>query len=159
MKPLSIDLLRLACRHFLDQAYPDGPEAIPEARLPYYRIPAGADVRDYLPPAPLARGIVASLVGANDGYTIRLGCAVFPYLRLTLQHVEHSGEMAWLCGVDTHDSWHHPEHADGAAWLALQSANREVKARIESAWDAAGLLTQNRLLRQDLQPMDLVSNT
>jgi hypothetical protein len=151
MAPLPLELLRQACRLFLDIAYPNGPETIPAARLPFYRIPVGADVHDYLPPAALAHGCVKALTDMHEGYSIRLGCAAFPFLRLTLQNISHRGEWTWLCGVDTHDSWHHPEHPDAAAWLALQIANRELKARIESAWDAAGLLTHNGLLRQELE--------
>jgi hypothetical protein len=151
MAPLPLDILRPACRLFLDIAYPDGPETIPEARLPFHRIPADADVRDYLPPAPLAHGNVTILTGVYDGYSIRLGSASFPFLRLTLQQMSNRTGSVWLCGVDTHDAWHHPDHPDAAAWLSLQAANRELKARIESAWDAAGLLTHNRLLRQELQ--------
>jgi hypothetical protein len=148
---LSIDLLRRVCRVFLDIAYPDGPETIPASRLNYYRIPLDAVVRDYLPPAPAANGLVQALVGAQRGYTLRLGSAAFPFLRLTLQCIVHRGEAAWVCGVDTHDSWNRPEHPDAAAWLDVQSANRDLKTRIEAAWDAAGLLTHNRLLRQELQ--------
>ena len=46
---------------------------------------------------------------------------------------------------------HGMAHPDAAAWIALQAANRELKGRIERAWEAAGLLTHNSLLRRELQ--------
>ncbi len=150
MAPLPVPILRQACQVFLDIAYPDGPDTIPEPRLPFYHIADDADVADLLPPAPLARGLVSLLTGAHPGYSFRLGCTDFPYLRMTLQNVALRAGTSWLCAVDTHDSWHHPDHPDAAAWLALQAANRELKSRIERAWEAAGLLTHNRLLRLEL---------
>lgn len=151
MPALPVDVLRQACRVFFDLAYPDGPSTVPAGKLPYSQIPEDARVEDYLPPAPVATGIVNLLTGAHEGYSIRLGSAAFPFLRLTLQHVADESGDRWVAGVDTHDAWRHPDHADAAAWLALQAANRELKSRIEHAFEAAGLCTHNRLLRQQLE--------
>jgi hypothetical protein len=65
---------------------------------------------------------------------------------------------AGLCvfAVNTHDSFPHfgaspPEaHPDFAAWSALQKSNRQLKERIERAWEQEGLWTFHRLLRLDL---------
>ena len=61
--------------------------------------------------------------------------------------------------VDTHDAYstEHsqapPDHPDAAGWHELQSANRALKEKIEEAWDAAGILTHNGLLRLELKPL------
>jgi len=151
MPYLTAPVLSQSCRIFLEQAYPRGPASIPASRLAFWMIPDDADVDDFLPPSPLAAGVARQLFGPHPGYTLGLGCDGFPFLRLTLQCVEHLDQVRCLCSVDTHDTWHHPEHRDATAWLARQAANRELKSRIEHAWEAAGLLTQNGLLRLQLQ--------
>ena len=150
MSILPTQLLKHACKLYLDCAYPDGPETIPDFAREFSCIPDDMNVSEYLPCLPRAQGHVRQLEGAHPGYSVRLGCSVFPYLRLTFQQIECEGVANWLCAVDTHDSWHHPEHADAAGWLAVQSANRALKERIETAWDEAGILTHNRLLRREL---------
>ena len=62
--------------------------------------------------------------------------------------------------VDTHDAFSKtavyppPDHPDAAAWAKLQTTNRQLKEAIERAFEAAGLLTFNALLRGDLTPPD-----
>jgi len=146
MATLPALLLKQASRIFLDFAYPEGRATVPPAASEFER---HSEEEMDLPPK--AQSIVRVLEGDHPGYSVRLGCAAFPYLRLTCQQIDREGVSAWLCAVDTHDSWHHPDHADAAGWLAVQAANRELKARIEKAWDDAGILTHNRLLRQELQ--------
>ncbi|MEI7684341.1 MAG: hypothetical protein WCL32_04890 [Planctomycetota bacterium] len=147
MASFPASLLKHASRIFLDFAYPAGHATLPPAASEFERhCEEGMDL------PPRAQSIVRVLEGDHPGFSVRLGCAAFPYLRLTCQQIGRDGVLAWLCSVDTHDSWHHPDHADAAGWLAVQAANRELKARIEKAWDEAGILTHNRLLRQELQP-------
>ena len=142
-----VDILAQTCRIFLDHAYPRGPETIPVARRAYWGIPIDAEVGPYLDADSVGRGICERLAKQHPGFSFRLGCEGFPFTKLTLQLVD---EVGWLCGVDTHDGWRHPDDPDASAWSAVQSANRELKSRIERAFDAAGLLTHNGLLRRDL---------
>src|SRR4051794_6053127 len=139
MVTVSAEQLSLACRIYLDEAYPDGPDSVPAALRAYWEIPADADIELYL--TPHHPGVCQFMPGSRPGYRLRLGRAGFSYLRLTLQAVPRDGLTVWLFGVDTHDSWTHPEHPDARAWLALQAANREFKTRTERAWEHAGLLT------------------
>lgn len=148
MTPIPIEILNRACRIYAEQAYPDGPDTYSDAARELACLSPGADVRTFF----ATRGVIRELDGVHPGLSIRLGCAAFPFLRLVLQEIELHDGTNWLFAVDTHDSWHHPDHADAAGWLSLQSANRELKSRIETAWDKAGILTHNRLLRQELQP-------
>lgn len=150
MFDLPTDLFSRACRLYLEEAYPDGPASLTPSLRAYWEIPVDADVEDYLAPSSKTRAFCQVLSGTHPGYQLRLGCAAYPYLKMTIQGMPSEGQNCWLFGVDTHDSWHHPEHPDRAKWIALQSANRSLKARIETAWEAAGLLTQNRLLREEL---------
>jgi hypothetical protein len=147
MNPLSIDLLRRATRIFLELGYPQGLGSMPE-RVRFYWTLDG-ELGDYLPPASQAAGICQA-ISDDRGYRFRLGCADFRHLKLVVQRVDLRGESRWLVSVDTHDSWHHPDHPDAALWVRIQDTNRTLKSRIEKAWDAAGLLTQNRLLRLEL---------
>jgi hypothetical protein len=148
MKPLSIDLLRRATRIFLELGYPQGIGSMPDRVRPYWALDGA--LADYLLPAPAANG-VCQIIPEERGYRFRLGCADFRHLKLVIQRVDLRGESRWLVSVDTHDSWHHPDHPDAALWVRIQQTNRTLKSRIEKAWDAAGLLTQNRLLRLELE--------
>jgi hypothetical protein len=147
MPSFPVDLLKKACDIFLRHAYADG---CPAELAPDAMFPRGAS--DVLCISEAAKGRVRRIDGPRPGYSIRLGCAAFPFLRMTIQHFDNDGSPLWLCGVDTHDTWHHANHPDAAAWLAVQVANRELKSRIERAWEDAGIYTQNRLLRVELQP-------
>jgi hypothetical protein len=148
MNPLPTELLRRAARIFLELGYPQGFGSIPERVRPYWTL--DGDLADYLPPMSQAAGICQAM-SEDRGYRFRLGCADFRHLKLVVQRVDLRGESRWLVSVDTHDSWHHPDHPDAALWVRIQDTNRTLKSRIEKAWDAAGLLTQNRLLRLELE--------
>ena len=147
MNTPSVHILRETCRIFLERAYPRGAETIPVARRAYCDIPTDALVDPYLDVDSVGRGICERLAKQHPGFSFRLGCEGFPFLKLTLQWIESAG---WLCGVDTHDGWHHPDHPDADSWSKVQSANRELKSRIERAFEAAGFLTHNGLLRREL---------
>ena len=82
------------------------------------------------------------------GYSFRLGCAHYPHLKLQAVTAE-DGSLVFT--VDTHDAVQlADEHPDLPRWRQLQTANRELKTRIERAWEADGLLTFNGLLRREL---------
>ena len=88
-------------------------------------------------------------VAGIRGYAFRLGSSVFPHLKL--QVVGQSDEEL-VFSVDTHDQVRVPaNHPDAAGWAQIQTANRKLKEEIERAWEAAGLLTFNALLRRELE--------
>jgi hypothetical protein len=154
MPTLDTARLALACRVFLATAYPGAPASLPANKLPYWDMAHDHAVDAYLTPAPLAVGICHPL--GNNGYSFRLGSAHYANLKLKVQWVEADSASSWVFAVDTHDAFSAtrmqppPDHPDAAAWFNLQAANQALKERIETAWEAAGLLTLQRLLRQDL---------
>ena len=146
MKGLTTALLQRACRIFLDRAYPDGAHTIPPANLCYLALAAEQTLeRILIPPVcqPLPRRD-----GGVRGYALRLGSARHPHLKL--QIVDHD-DAGCVFGVDTHDGLSlDPSHPDAARWSEVQSANRRLKEEIERAWEEAGLVTFNGLLRREL---------
>jgi len=158
---LQIDIvqLRQACRIFMDLAYPGGPETIPCNKRTYYDLPDGCAVSDFLPPAPAAAEVGQILPAAGTGargYAFRLGSAHFPHLKLKVQLVDFNNATSWVYMVDTHDTFSRNSarpptgHPDAPAWGALQAANRDLKEKIERAFETAGLTTFNSLLRGGL---------
>jgi hypothetical protein len=146
MTGLSGALLDQACRTFLRLAYPDGPEAVPLAKQPYLRIDPSAPLEPLLAP-PVCQALPAPGGGVR-GYSFRLGCAHYPHLKL---QVVTTDDGSLVFSVDTHDAVQlQPNHPDAGRWRQLQTANRELKTRIERAWEAEGLLTFNGLLRREL---------
>jgi hypothetical protein len=158
-QPLSTDLVGQACRIFLELAYPGGEPAIPEKKRHLLRLPSGRLMINHLESNPLTCQCCQLLpAGTRDirVLLIRLGCPHHPHLKLKAQLIEEEGSGEWLFGVDTHDSFSAssflppPDHPEAAAWRKLQAANVDLKQRIEAAWEQAGLLTFNGLLRRDL---------
>ncbi|MCI0458313.1 MAG: hypothetical protein L0Z62_15220 [Gemmataceae bacterium] len=154
---LTTELLSRACRIFLTLAYPEGEQSIPEKKRAYLHISDDAPLASLLPPAPAAVGlgeILKHTDGTRYGYALRLGSSGFAHMKL--QVTEHQAAGLCVFAVNTHDSFPHfgtspPEaHPDFAAWSALQKSNRQLKERIERAWEQEGLWTFHRLLRLDL---------
>jgi hypothetical protein len=146
MKGLTGALLDRACRTFLGLAYPDGPQSVPAAKQPYLHINPGAPLESLLAP-PVGQALPAPGGGVR-GYSFRLGCTHYPHLKLQIVNTE-DGSLVF--SVDTHDAVQlQPDHPDLPRWRQLQTANRELKTRIERAWEADGLLTFNGLLRREL---------
>jgi hypothetical protein len=148
LKDLTTPLLARSCRIFFALAYPEGEAAVPLSRRAYLHL------RPDQPLEPLLRPPVCQTLrtpdGAVRGYAFRLGSAAYPHLKL--QVVRCDEEAPCVFGVDTHDAMHlDPDHPDAARWAELQLANRALKERIERAWEAAGLLTFNGLLRRELE--------
>ncbi len=159
MTGLTTDLLSSACRIFLSLAYPAGEETVPEKRRLFAHLPPGQDVADYharQPFAPASFQVIHDPDGIVRGYAIRLGSAPFPHLKLKVQWKSDRGRDMWIFAVDTHDAFSRdskrppPDHPDAEGWSRLQRTNAELKSRIERAWDEAGLLTFNGLLRREL---------
>ena len=87
--------------------------------------------------------------GTLRGYALRLGSVTYPHIKLQVVHHEALGPCVF--SVDTHDELDlDPDHPDAEGWARLQTANRQLKERIERAWEADGLLTFNGLLRREL---------
>ena len=148
MNGLTTDRLSLACRIFLEEAYPAGPETVPPNRRPFLAIPPDQPLAPWL----AVRGGCEALSGPGGslrGYAFRLGSAHFPHLKL--QVTGHDNGRACVFTVDTHDAMRVAlTGAEAEAWAKLQATNRVLKGRIEHRWEEHGLLTFNELLRRGL---------
>jgi hypothetical protein len=150
MPPFDTPLLGLACRIFLDAAYAEGPQCVPPAVASYADLPAQGPPEGWCD----SDGVYHAL--PPGAFTLRLGSTAYPHLKLRVQKVETPRGSASLFAVDTHDSFSSDAcqppagHPEAMAWQALQEANRALKEKIEAAWEAAGLLTLNGLLREGL---------
>jgi hypothetical protein len=160
MQELSTDVVGQVCRVFLALAYPGGENTIPLKRHCYLTLPPGQSLVEFLQASTEARPFCERVVDAHGdhvGYTLRLGSAGFPHLKLRVSNVNPEGEAVWVFGVDTHDAYSAtsyrppPGHRDAEPWARLQAANQRLKEEIERAWEEAGLLTFNGLLRSDLE--------
>ena len=67
MDTLTIQDLALPCRLFMELAYPDGIDAIPVEKRPYFDIPTDGDIDNYLPPAKLAACVCQDLAQGKGG--------------------------------------------------------------------------------------------
>src|ERR1022692_4180537 len=149
--------LALACQLFLELAYPDGTDTIPDSKRTYCNIPSDASIDDFLPPAKIATTVcqdLRKLKGAVRGYEFRLGSKLHPHLKLRIQIVDFHDRDVWVYSVDTHDHFFqvtqnlNPEEAK--AWRLLVEQNRSLKHCIEDALAAAGFLTPKSLMKLDL---------
>jgi hypothetical protein len=131
----------------LKLAYPEGEPSIPVAKRAYLQIPAEPELELLLRP-PVCQ-LLPRPDGGIRGYAFRLGSIAFPHLKL---QVVAQSDQDLVFSVDTHDQVRvDPKHPDAFAWAELQAANRKLKEEIERAWEAAGLLTFNALLRRELE--------
>jgi hypothetical protein len=147
MKGLTTTLLAQSCRIFLAWAYPGGPTCIPSAKSAFVRLLDEQPLESLLAP-PLCETL-RQPDGSVRGYAVRLGSSIYPHLKL--QVTSHDRGETCVFAVDTHDAFHFDDrHPDAIGWSKLQVANRELKEKIERAWEAAGLLTFNGLLRREL---------
>jgi hypothetical protein len=136
-----------AWRIFLKLAYPEGEPSIPVAKRAYLSISAEPELELLLRP-PVCQ-LLPRPDGGIRGYAFRLGSIAFPHLKL---QVVAQSDRDLVFSVDTHDQVRvDPRHPDAFAWAELQAANRKLKEEIERAWEAAGLLTFNALLRRELE--------
>ncbi len=146
MKGLTTALLERACRIFLELAYPEGRSTIPRPQNIYLDLDITQPLESVLVP-PVCQGLPRR-DGGLRGYTLRLGSARYPHLKL--QIVDHD-DVGCVFSVDTHDGFSlDTAHPDAARWTELQTANRRLKEQIEGAWEEAGLWTFNALLRREL---------
>jgi hypothetical protein len=146
MKGLTTALLKQACLIFFDRAYPHGRETIPPAKNHFLTLDADQPLESVII-SPLCQPL-PQREGGLRGYAFRLGSARHPHLKL--QIVDHE-DVGVVFSVDTHDGFAlECCHPDAARWRELQADNRRLKEEIERAWEAAGLLTFNALLRREL---------
>lgn len=146
MNGLTTALLDRACRIFLECAYPHGGPTIPPSIRSYFDLPSDRPLEALLLP-PLCQPLPAQ-EGNLRGYALRLGSALHPHLKLRI--VEHE-DAGCVFAVDTHDAiFLDSGHPDAAHWTQFQHGNRQLKEQIERAWEDAGLLTFNGLLRREL---------
>jgi hypothetical protein len=145
MKGLTTAHLGRACRIFLQLTYPEGEHTIPLPRRAFLALAPDQPLEALLVP-PWCQ-VLPAAGGGVRGYAFRLGSAAYPHLKL---QVVSQGDGC-IFSVDTHDTvLLEPGHPDAARWAQLQVANRKLKEQIERAWEAAGLMTFNGLLRREL---------
>lgn len=79
-------------------------------------------------------------------YSLRLGNRNYPFMKLVLQ--EHLVAGEYFFAVDTHDQMEiKPDYPDYESWMAVRRFNRDLKQRIEEAFDRNGLDTAACLRR------------
>ena len=146
MNGLTTALLDRACRIFLERAYPEGSHTIPPSSSRYFNFRADQPLETLLVP-PVCQPL-AIRQGGRRGYVLRLGSALHPHLKL--QIVDHE-DAGCVFSVDTHDAIAlDSSDPDALRWRQFQQSNRQLKEQIERAWEDAGLLTFNALLRREL---------
>jgi hypothetical protein len=145
---LRIDLLRRAVDVYLPIAYPSG--ELPEVVRRRLEWDPGADARTLFSGPPFERANRAG-AGKSPVYALRLGNARYAHMKLQVQPWPNAA--GFILSVNTHDQVLalDPNAADVAAFRALQAENQRLKEAIESAWDAAGLPTFLRYLREYIE--------
>jgi hypothetical protein len=146
MKGLTAAQLGCACRIFLALAYPQGPGAVPPEKRRFGDLDPGQTLEELLQP-PVCQPL-GTPEGGQRGYALRLGSSSYPHLKLQVVTLD---DGTCVFAVDTHDALHlDPNHPEASRWAQIQEANRRLKPTIEHAWEEAGLLTFNSLLRREL---------
>ena len=130
--------VRRAVAVYMEQAFPENGEAAAPKILE--DLEGASDMNSLL--QRFER--VAGAGGGLERYALRLGNARYPFMKFVVQ--EHLVDGEFFFSVDTHDNLEiRPDNPDHAEWERLKSYNRELKHRIESAWDRAGLPTNTDL--------------
>jgi hypothetical protein len=144
-------LFSRACRIFLTLAYPEG--KVPDSRRPFLHLAEDAELEPLLQP-PICERLASRDYLERRGYAFRLGSTVFPHLKLQVLWHPETGQ--WLFAVDTHDAIFLPSNYPDQEQLRrlneLKTKNRQLKERIERAWEEDGLLTFSAILRRALTP-------
>ncbi len=151
LEHLTAQRLAEALRLYLARAYGDGsglPPAPSVARFAGPRLDLG--------PLLESQDLAASLALFQRGdpgddadsrrYTLRLGNALYPFMKFVLQ--EHLIQGEFFFSVDTHDNLAvDAADPDRDRWEALKLYNRALAASIEADWERAGLPTHAGLAR------------
>jgi CheY-like chemotaxis protein len=127
--------VRRAVQIYLDHAWPDGAPLRP--RRDVEKLEGVDDLQDMF--GRFERAARDDEEGLKR-YTLRLGNRRYPFMKFVVQEFLVNGE--YFFSVDTHDRLEvRPGSPDYEEWEKLKAWNRELKARIELDWDAAGLPT------------------
>ncbi len=125
--------LREALDAFVGIAYPDG--GAPDLPVPAESLEVM--LKAFTDETP-ERG------GQFRRFTLRLGSAGYPFMKVVLQ--EHLIKGEYFLVVDTHDDLDIKEgFPDYADWIDLKAANRVVKGKVERRWAKEGLPTAAKL--------------
>lgn len=137
--------LRRAADLYLEIAYPS--MAIPDAVRRRLAWSEAEDVAVLLTNPPFER---ANKPGGEPVFALRLGNLRYPHMKLQIQ--PWATPNGYMLSVNTHDQiiGLDPKAPDADAFRSLQAENSRLKEAIESAWDAAGLPTFPRYLRDYL---------
>jgi hypothetical protein len=148
LRGLRLDLLRTATETYLRLAYPAGviPEVV-QRRLAWRE---GCAADELLSASPFERAGKAPGRPAPI-FALRLGNYRYPHMKLQIQPWPNSA--GFMLSVNSHDqvTGAAASAADMAAFRDLQAENQRLKEAIEEAWDAAGLPTFLRYLRDYIQ--------
>jgi CheY-like chemotaxis protein len=150
LKFLTADHIRQAVNLFVAEAWPDLDSSRPRFNP---GILAGAqtpqEIFALFEQKPAGEGTLCAR------HALRLGSSRYPFMKLVVQ--EYLVEEEYFFSVDTHDDLDvRPSQPDFKEWMELKAANRELKERIESSWQKAGLPTHEDLreLAQDLAAVE-----
>jgi hypothetical protein len=148
LRELRLDLLRRAIEIYLGLAYPAC--AVPDVvqRRLVWREECRPDELLAAPPferAGKAPGRPAPI------FALRLGNHRYPHMKLQIQ--PWPNDAGFMLSVNTHDqvTGLSLNAVDAQAFRDLQTENQDLKEAIEESWDAAGLPTFLRYLRDYIQ--------
>ena len=84
-------------------------------------------------------------------YALRLGNQIYPHMKLAIDRSPDG--HGYLLHADAHDSHCQPQRGprERAAFAELSRHNHAMADAIEAAWEADGLLTFKKFLREDLE--------
>jgi hypothetical protein len=84
-------------------------------------------------------------------YALRLGNRHYPHMKLVIDRAPDG--RSYLLRADTHDAHCQPRPGsrESAAFLELARQNRAIAEAIEARWEAVGLPTFKKFLRDDLE--------
>jgi CheY-like chemotaxis protein len=141
LESLTPELLRRAIAIYLREAWPD--PAGPRPRTTEKDFESAADLAAMLARFERPR---EKQRPALERYTLRLGNARYPFMKLVVQ--EYLVDREYFLSVDTHDDLEvGPDSPDWGAWLEIKEHNAALKRRIEAAWAKEGLPTHSDLRR------------
>ncbi len=148
LRGLRLDLLRSAVNIYLGLAYPAGvvPDVV-QRRLVW---PESCAPDELLSGPPFERAGKAPGRPAPI-YALRLGNHGYPHMKLQIQPWPNGA--GFMLSVNSHDqvTGLALDAAGAQAFRDLQAENQRLKEGIEEAWDAAGLPTFLRYLRDYIQ--------
>jgi len=141
LESLTPELLRRAIAIYLREAWPDpaGPRPRTTEKDFDSVVDLGAMLARFERPREKQRP-------ALERYTLRLGNARYPFMKLVVQ--EYLVDREYFLSVDTHDDLEvGPDSPDWNAWQEIKDHNLALKRRIEAAWAKEGLPTHSDLRR------------